>query len=254
MNERTTIYTCTNEKYYDFIPIFIHSNLFHNENVDIEIGVENNRIDKSILKIFDICSKIYSNSKINLKIVPFNHIFLNNTFYPLIPNIIRFIETPTIKNKYVYISDIDIITLQENFTSLHINDMNINDLNYSNIVRKNTSDKRLTGLHFSKWDNYYPIPDFSDLFLEKYYNSDEVFLYNLVNKKNKICENNTYRPVHGIHVSPNRNPKGNPGWNINAWAENWNKYRKSDEFILIEKLFTKKLKHIIEIIDKETII
>lgn len=235
---RTTFFTCANKNYEDFIPIFIHSTLFHNDNSDIEIGVETLNYD--VLKYIDVLKKIFVLSKLNIREIKFN----------VIPNIARFIDTPTIVNDYVYITDIDIIVLQKNISQLHINDMNLTGLNYSNIVRPyiNNSPKKLSGLHFTKWDSYYPIPDYDDLDL----NDDEVFLYNLVGKKNVISECNTFRPVHGIHMSPNRkDPSSALGWGLNRWKNEWLMYRNTEDFKTLESnCFSKRINNNIKLIDE----
>jgi hypothetical protein len=249
---KTTIFACTNEKYYNFIPIFIHSNLFHNKNIDIELGVENNNIPEATSNIIEFCKEKYPTTRILLRVVNFKQIIHNEKKYKLIPHIVRFIETPILKNKYVYISDIDIINLQKNFPELHIEDMKKTKLQYSNIVRKNTGDKRLTGLHFTNWENYYPLPNFEDLMLNnKLMNNDEAFLYQLVKKNTHVSYTNTYRPVHGIHVSPNRDPGGKPGWGIDNWVNEWYNYRNSNEFLYIEDFLPIEIKNIINIIDNE---
>lgn len=246
---RTTFFTCCDKNYEDFIPIFLHSILYNNKNVDIEIGVEDLNQDIKILNSIDYIKKIYKNSKIKLKIVNFNSIKIKNKEYKMCPNVVRFIETPTIKNDFVYICDIDIITLQKNITEIHIKDMMKTGLNYSNIVRPNSDiiNRRLTGLHFTKWDSYYPIPNFEDIAKNGWLNHDEVFLYFLVKKNNIISDTNIFRPVHGIHISPNR--KNPLDWGLKKWKKEWLEYRKSKDFLYIEKLFSSKLINYINKID-----
>jgi len=152
------------------------------------------------------------------------------------PNSIRFIAQPTIKNKYIYITDIDILIFVDNFYLNLIDDMIRKRNNYSNLVRKRSH--RLTGLHFSEYDSYYPIPK------QRQYNIvDEVLLYNIVKSKGiKIDYNTQYRPVFGIHASPSRphvSSLGFLGWNAENFKFNWINYCKSDDFKYIYPLLDK---------------
>lgn len=245
----TTFFTCCDKKYEHFIPIFLHSILYHNIDVDVEIGVEDLNQDKNIVECINYIKSKYEQSRIELRKVSFKPITIRRKDYGLCPNVVRFIETPTIKNDFVYICDIDIITLQKNISQIHINDMDNTGLNYSNIVRpsENKENKRLTGLHFTRWDAYYPIPIFTDLTIRGYLGHDEIFLYQLVAKKNKILETHSFRPVHGIHMSLNRSDLSE--WGIKKWKREWLVYRNSDEFLFLEKLFSTKITDNINKID-----
>lgn len=246
---RTTFFTCCNKKYEDFIPIFLHSILYHNENVDIEIGLEDFNQTKEINDCIQYIRDHYPNSRIEIIKAYFGSRNIENKIYNSCPNVVRFIETPTIKNEFVYICDIDIITLQKNIQQIHVDDMTKNGLNYSNKVRlSNDPAKRLTGLHFSKWENYYPIPHYQDLIIKGLLGRDEVFLYELVKKRNKISEETTFRPIHGIHISPNRVDPIE--WELKKWKKEWIEYRNSNEFLYLEKLFSPKIINYIMTIDQ----
>ena len=151
----------------------------------------------------------------------------------MLPHSIRFISQPTIKNKYVYITDIDIFVLVDNFYLSLINDMVKRKNKYSNIVRKNTT--RLSGLHFTEYDAYYPIPK------QKIYDiNDEILLYNIVKSKGiKIDYKTKYRPLFGIHASPQRpnvSSLGKIGWGADKYKLNWINYCKSKDFKFIYPL------------------
>jgi hypothetical protein len=121
-------------------------------------------------------------------------------------------------------------------------------LPYSNIVRP--SKNRLSGLHFTKYSNYYPIPEYGDLCEKGLLKHDEVFLYEIVKKRHpKFNYDETFRPVHGIHVSLNREPNGKLGWGMNGWKDRWVDFRKSEVFLLLEPTFTEMIKNKIKIID-----
>ena len=70
-------------------------------------------------------------------------------------NSIRFLIEPTIKNEFVFIGDIDIVYLIENYYDNYLIDMFNRTSCYSNIVRPNTNNSRLSGVHFSKWNCLY---------------------------------------------------------------------------------------------------
>jgi hypothetical protein len=79
---------------------------------------------------------------------------------------------------------------------------------------------------------------------------DEVFLYELVKKRYpNFNMENTYRPVHGIHVSPNRNPTGTMNWGMPNWKNQWFEFRNSNEFKELEPTLSKMIKEKIQIIE-----
>jgi hypothetical protein len=125
---------------------------------------------------------------------------------PRMENSLRFIMQPKQRAKRVYIGDVDIMIL-ENISDWHKPIFEAG-LPYSNAIRANT--KTLTGLHFSNYDDYYPLPKIYDLI--KLVKSDEALLYKIVNRKGKLYNTSKYndlvkeRPVHGIHMSTNRLP------------------------------------------------
>lgn len=252
---RATFFTCCNKKYEYFIPIFIHSIIYHNDNVDVEIGIESDNISLELQKILNYFNIKYPKTNISIYKVNFDKITIDGRVYSKCPNVVRFINTPNIKNEYVYICDVDIITLQKNIIQIHIDDMKKTGLSYSNIVRPLISEdenlKMLTGLHFTKWDAYYPIPNYTDLILKNMLNYDESFLYNLVKKNNSILETHNFRPVHGIHASSNRIIGNELGWGLKKWRKEWEFYRNSNEFKDIEGLFNNQIKAIIKMIDNE---
>lgn len=249
---KTNFFTTCNGEYKNFIPIFILSHLYHNNDCHVEIGVDN--IDPILNFSIDILNEEYKD-KFKIKKINLNYLELEGKKYKSIQNTFRFFRVPDIKSEYVYISDIDIICLQKNLTDLHIKDMVDKSLPYSNIVRPkkedNQTNRRLTGLHFTPYDNYYPIPEIKDLCDKGLLNHDEVFLYELVKKRfPDFNETNTFRPVHGIHVSPNREPTGTMNWGMPKWKKEWTEFRNSDIFKKIEKTFTKYIKDKIKIIDE----
>ncbi|MEY4571051.1 MAG: hypothetical protein RLZ10_244 [Bacteroidota bacterium] len=244
------VFTCCNGVYKNFIPLFILSNLYHNEKTFVEIGVDYDDVSNTESMNF---LKTKFKNKFLIREVNFEKYKVGKREIKPIPNLIRFINKPLFVTEYVYISDVDIITLDKNILSKHIKNMEKYSLPYSNIVREyepNQVNKRLTGLHLSKFKNYYPIPDYTDLFDKSLYSHDEVFLYELMYKKHgKPNEETKFRPVHGIHVSPNRTPDGDVNWGINTWRNEWLTFRNSDIFLELEPLLTDFLKEQINLID-----
>lgn len=243
---KLNIFTCCNNVYKDFIPLFILSNLYHNNDCIIEIGVDDVNYPQ-IQESLEIL-KINYKDKFDVYKVNFNEVEVSGKTYPIIPNTVRFITTPKIKTEYVYISDIDIINLEKDLLYTHTKNINKTKLPYSNIVRP--SKNRLSGLHFTPYNNYYPIPNYFDLCEKGLLKHDEVFLYELVKKRfPKFNYDETFRPVHGIHVSLNRNHDDKLGWGLSNWKNQWVEFRNSKIFLEVEPTFTNMIKDKIKIID-----
>jgi hypothetical protein len=237
MNKNLNIFTACNNKYVDFTPMFILSNLFFNRNAFVEVCLFKEGLD-TIQSSLDCLNELYPNEFLVREIDDIT--FSPNTQ----TNSIRFILEPKVKMDYVYISDIDIITLDSSILKTHLDIMSDNKIPYSNIIRENST--RLTGLHFTPWDNYYPIKNIDHL--TEYLKHDELFLYHLMidrfpNLKNK----STLRPVHGIHASPNRKPiDTNVNWGLHDHRKDpWVILTNSDEFKSIYNTLSIRLKDIV---------
>lgn len=121
-------------------------------------------------------------------------------------NSLRFIVEPLTKADLVYIGDVDIMIL-EPVREKHRKVFDAG-LPYSNVVRDGT--KRLSGLHFTRYDTYYPLPEIDDLVANTV--NDEELLYKIVERKGALFDqasnvrNLVGRPIHGIHMSMNRFP------------------------------------------------
>lgn len=249
---KTNFFTACNGIYKEFIPLFILSHLYHNEDCFVEIGVDT-MLKPDILKSLQVITNFYPN-KFSIHVMDFGPVKVEGKSYNSIPNTIRFFHTPKTKSKYVYISDIDIICLRKELTDIHVKDMEKLNLPYSNIVRpvkdQSHPHRRLSGLHFTTYDSYYPLPNYDDLCQKGLLQHDEVFLYELVKKRYpNFNTENTYRPVHGIHVSPNRNPTGAMNWGMPNWKNQWYEFRNSKEFKDLEPTLTKMIKEKIQIIE-----
>ena len=242
--DRILVYTCCDGLYSHYIPIFC-STLLKSDKlklIDIEIGVNINKLTNNEEKALDYLREKYYYSKIKIK---YNYFIKNKTgtYYnniKILSNSVRFISEPIIKNKYVYITDVDIFILNDNFFINLIDDMKRKKNRYSNLVRPNSN--HLTGLHFTEYDAYYPIPK-----QENYYINDEVLLYNIVKSKGiKIDTNTSYRPNPGIHASlsrPHVSNVGYVGWLAERYKINWIEYCRSEDFKFIYSLLDKIILH-----------
>lgn len=238
---RTTFFTCCNKKYQEFVPFFASSILKNNPDSVVEVGVEDMIHSDNFQSSIKYIKDLYGD-RFFLREVKFDIININGKSFRTCPNVIRFIEEPILKSRYIYIGDVDIITLENDITNIHLDHMSKTGLNYSNIIRpirENEIYKRMTGLHFSKWDNYYPIGDFENLAEKSLLSLDEVFLHEIVSSKNDTIESDIFRPVHGIHISPNRDIHG---WGVGKWLDKWMIYRNSEEFKILEKLTSDEIK------------
>jgi hypothetical protein len=127
----------------------------------------------------------------------------------IVPNTVRFVEVPVTKCEYLYIGDIDLLVFDD-VLKIHLNLMAENSLPFSNILRREHSDSdapRLSGLHFCKYENYYPLPDLEGLDLSLA--NDENVLYEIMRRKGTMVPVDfQIRPECGIHMSLNRDPLG----------------------------------------------
>tara|TARA_B100000902_G_C27160096_1_gene838314 strand:- start:30 stop:776 length:747 start_codon:yes stop_codon:yes gene_type:complete len=186
--------------YEDFLIPFTFFALLHNPNSHVEIIVENSDAFKT-----KYSKEILELQKIN------NHFLIRNMQRKLnkhIPNTYRFFEVPTVKSKYTYITDIDIMYL-ENILPSYLNTWP-GKLPYHNIKR-NSNSSRLTGVSMLDTDKYY-----TNAFKkcqDKYYKmncnqNDELILGNMCEEIHGLPDITfRYRPIFGIHFSPNRGPK-----------------------------------------------
>lgn len=127
----------------------------------------------------------------------------------IVPNTVRFVEQPVWISEYIYIGDIDLLVFDD-VLKIHLELIEDNKLPFSNILRREHAESkapRLSGLHFCKYSDYYPLPDVDDLSLDLV--NDEHVLYEIMKRKGYMVpiEFQT-RPECGIHMSLNRDPIG----------------------------------------------
>jgi hypothetical protein len=189
-------HTACDPAYEDFIPVFALSVLINIPDSKVEIGVKDAYELPEYLKPY----------KDRL------HIYKYHCPEGVNASTIRYINNVTTKADYVYISDIDFVILDPNLVQTHLDRMKETGLPYCNGFREES--RALTGLHFTKYDAYYPV-DYDGIDIVNL--QDEQALYQMVRKRIGRIPMDFFRPVHGIHISPSRTITGEPGWCCFDW-------------------------------------
>lgn len=172
--------------------------LLTNNNSHVElIIVDSNNFIKKYANEIAMLKKINNNFLIREPTIKHNK---------HIPNTYRFFEKPIINSTYTYITDIDIIFLENNIINKY-EQCWPNNLPYNNMLRLKDS-VRLTGVCMIKTKEYY-IKEF-DKCRDKLYalnknENDEVILGELCKELFGLPKfEHRFRPIYGIHFSPNR--------------------------------------------------
>jgi len=220
--------------YLPFVPLYVYFCHLSNPDAIFEFIVDD--INKAEHFLYDTLE--FLRWECGIKII-----FREREFYKdKVPmeNTLRFVVKPSQNAEFVYIGDVDIIIV-EDVMKVHKPVFDAG-LPYSNKIRINT--KKLTGLHFTRYDTYFPLPEVSDI-LELTQNDEEV-LYLIVERLGHLKRQpevdavGVGRPQHGIHMSLNRIPFSD--WNIRVdWDITWN-YIISMEKMLIGDLFDRFVK------------
>lgn len=252
-NGRTLIYNCVDKEYSHWIPLYCLGMLYHNKNIDIEIGMEGT-LNDSEYEALEYLQNRFPKSTIKIN----ENMFVSEGDYALINGIkceigtARFITTPTIKNEYVYIGDVDIICLERDIFNQHVEFMKKENMSYSNIVRPNVPKFMLSGLHFSIYDCYYPIPSLDGMDMMR--NQEEILADLVVRKGIDINYSTGWRPIHGIHFSKNRPSIGGtdnlPGWDADYYKNQWDEFTKTEEYLFILRKSDKYIKEMMDRINK----
>ena len=112
---------------------------------------------------------------------------------PVMDNTYRFILDPMTVREFTYIGDID------------------NPEDWDRLEYRRPQSQKLSGLHFTKTADHYPLGDTSSLV--KKYPNDEDLLYALVASQGRLFADErftVFRPTLGIHLSLNRLPFNSP--------------------------------------------
>lgn len=242
------VFTCADRKYQDFSLLFALSNLHHIDDSIVEIGLEDPETFASENeRALSLLDETFGRGRVLLRSARFQ---INGR--RVRPGTVRFIETPS-PAEYVYISDIDIITLDPALPDVHIAFMKRRNLPYSNSVRA-TDRSRMSGLHFARYDDWYPLPAVADVIDQM---SDERVLRIICERKGfPVQEDEWFRPVHGIHISPNRSPYGStrngtriPGWSIEPHITAFRRFAGSPVMGAMWPLFSERIKCYLEDIE-----
>jgi hypothetical protein len=244
-------FTCADAAYEDFIPLYAFSVLAHVQNARLEVGVENIDVFRaSQNKALAVIKKTFGTDRLKLTQVAWRL----PDGRTILPNSVRFVNEPETKAEYVYIGDVDIIVLNRNLVAQHLKDIENTGLPYSNSVRPGT--RRMSGLHFTRMDVHYPLPSLNDIDLHKV--NDEMLLYEIVSRKKlPLMHDRWYRPTHGIHVSPNRQPgkttneNGSltPGWGIKGHERAWAELCQNPAFRELRTILSPRLRRCLRAID-----
>lgn len=238
-NGRTTIFTSANKPYIEYISLYCLGMLRNNDNVDIEILIEG-ALDRLSNECIEYLRSVYKDSKI---IIRENRFSTENRYavvdgHKVIPNSVRFVVEPTIRNEFVYIGDIDVVCMEHDIFESHRMKMAECGMKYSNIARI-TDRSRLTGLHFCRFDLQYPLPNIWDL--PSSMNDEQLLKIILERKGVEINYEYSYRPVHGIHMSKNRKKVDGdgkiPGWGADAYKDSWISFTDTNEYKFISQRF-----------------
>lgn len=205
-------YTCASGKYSEFILPYITAALLSNPDSGAEILTDSNHI---IIEGNRLLREVFP-GRAFIREVPSRLWHWTQEVH--LASSIRFVTQPIRMAQFTYIGDIDIL-ITEPIAEGHQVHMDQMGLCYSNVIRPGT--KRLTGLHFVKTADWYRRFRPAYLFdLIRWYErvnlrSDESLLYKMAEENVKLPDpKETYRPVHGIHFSPNRMIDSDPGWGV----------------------------------------
>ncbi len=219
-------FTCANAKYERYVPLYLISCLLMSDGAKVEVGIESISFLENHRELISYLNAHYPD-RFLIRRVNW-HDFQGKTY---LPHVVRFITEPKTKADYVYIGDVDILFLDTEFPQQHLAFMERTGLPYANSVREitvGTGEQRTTGLHFTKWEAFYPLPDLSGIKL--YGNIDEVALSRIIERKGlPLQEKEWWRPVPGIHMSPNRDVIQG-GWDIESWKAQYFGLRGSPAF------------------------
>ena len=252
INGRITVFANADNSYIKYIPLFCASLLYCDKRnrTDIEIAIDLNKLPKNIEKALQYLKNIYPQSIINIRYNAYKLLDKVALFNgkKVRPNSIRFLIEPKIKNEYIFIGDIDIIYLIENYYDNYLMSMFNRASCYSNVVRSYNS-SHLSGIHFSKWYCFYPIllPKKINLMI-----NDEHLLSIRLKQLGVIIDYKTkYRPIFGIHMSVNKPSikKGYYHWDALGKKKLWEKFKNTVVFKRIYPLFDRYIKNKIDLLE-----
>lgn len=193
---------CSIGKIYDDMLIpFLFFTLLHNKESHVELVVENK--EKFLYTYKNELDKVNQIVGNNYIVREYQRSFNNNIF-----NSYRFFEVPEIKSEYTYIIDIDVMLL-DSILEIYLQNWPTNMI-YSNMLRENSDIIRLTGVHLVITEKFYTEKYIKTI--DKYYKynknlNDEFILAKMCLEVHGLPDQSfKFRPILGIHFSPNRGP------------------------------------------------
>ncbi|MBQ3444533.1 MAG: hypothetical protein IJG33_14970 [Selenomonadaceae bacterium] len=189
-------FTYANAKYQVFATLYPLFALISNPYAVVEIIISDYELfKKNYANIMEFYDTNYP-GKVRYTSVDANPLIAGKN---ILPNSMRFIIEPTLKAKYVYIGDIDIL-LAEDVLNYWLKFMDKHQSDFGNVVRPNNPDA-ITGLHFIPYDKMYPVVIPPDIDLRM---NDEMLLCRFMREKKLRFPVNASlwdRRVHGVHIS-----------------------------------------------------
>ncbi len=228
-----TVYTVANRRYEPFVLPYAASVLATNANTVVEIGLEEpRRFERDNPDALELLG-----DRLVLSRVEFNNA----------PNSIRFVTEPSTRADYVYIGDIDILIV-EPIAPSHLASMAKSGLPYSNIVRP--GQERLTGLHFTAWDAFYPL---TRIDCRSTIGLDEYYLWRIIQDRGLPLPppELKFRPLHGFHLTLSQHPR-TYGWGgvTNAlYMDLYQQMRTSETWVAMLPLFDHRYRALLSIFE-----
>ena len=230
-------FTCANKAYEHFAPVYAASVLSHLDTARIELGLEDAEAFRRRSGALALLEEAFP-GRVLVRDVPWTW-----EGRRIAPNSVRFMQEPVTRATWTYIGDIDIIFLDPLFFDRHLPFMARTGLPYSNSLRPGTN--RLSGLHLVRSDAWYPLPGFDGL--EP--NHDEVLLHDICLRKGlPIQDAEWFRPVHGIHVSPNREVAG---WHVPPWRKGYHRLASTELFKALRPRLDDAMEALLRQVDEE---
>lgn len=188
-----TCFTVADHNYEPWVLPFAAATLWSNPDTHVEIALPNPR---QFRKDNDTAAQMLG-----------GRLLLRGADFGEVVNSVRFLTEPRTRADYLYIADIDILTV-EPILPARLEHMARTGLPYSNVLRPPRPNRRpqLTGLHLTEWDAWVPLTEPPP---HARTNLDEELLHDLVAARGLPLPDpaDTYRPPHGFHLSLNCDPR-----------------------------------------------
>lgn len=232
-------FTTATAGYEHFVLPYIFSILHHVPDSFVEIAVDN--ADKFNEIYYEKLRVLYFYGYRNFLIRQIDdfkdRVFTNNTK--------RFLMAPERRADVYYIGDVDIFIFDDCIEQFHKLQMMRNSVCYSNVVRPGTD--RLTGLHACTDEWYFKTTYLRNTLLTDFGN-DEKGLYDLamVFGKPEFFTRGNIRPVHGLHLSPNRTIDSEVNWNVSEYGDKMRSLENSELWRMVSDSFDVKYLLLIE--------